>query len=201
MDTKYSIRTKIKEALEENRRILNFILDSCGDKLIILSEICIKKLKTDKKILLFGNGGSATQAEHIAAELVGKFYNIRKPLPAIAFSTSSAIITATANDISFEDIFSRQIEALGRKGDIAIGLSTSGNSINVINAIKKANDLGLYTVALTGESGGKLKDIVNLCINVPSHKTPRIQEMHLLIGHILCEIIEYQLFQNYDNLL
>jgi D-sedoheptulose 7-phosphate isomerase len=200
MDTKYSIRTKIKEALEENRRILNFILDSCGDKLIILSEICIKKLKTDKKILLFGNGGSATQAEHIAAELVGKFYNIRKPLPAIAFSTSSAIITATANDISFEDIFSRQIEALGRKGDIAIGLSTSGNSINVINAIKKANDLGLYTVALTGESGGKLKDIVNLCINVPSHKTPRIQEMHLLIGHILCEIIEYQLFQNYDNL-
>jgi len=200
MNTKNIIRTKIKEALEDNRRILNFILDSCGDKLIILSEICIKKLKADKKILLFGNGGSATQAEHIAAELVGKFYNIRKPLPAIAFSTSSAIITATANDISFEDIFSRQIEALGRKGDIAIGLSTSGNSINVINAIKKANDLGLYTVALTGESGGKLKDIVNLCINVPSHKTPRIQEMHLLIGHILCEIIDYQLFQNYNNL-
>jgi D-sedoheptulose 7-phosphate isomerase len=200
MDTNYSIRTKIKEALEDNRRILDFILDSCGDKLIILSEVCIKKLKADKKILLFGNGGSATQAEHIAAELVGKFYSIRKPLSAIAFSTSSAIITATANDISFEDIFSRQIEALGRKGDIAIGLSTSGNSINVINAIKKANDLGLYTVALTGESGGKLKDIVNLCINVPSHKTPRIQEMHLLIGHILCEIIEYQLFQNYDNL-
>ena len=200
MNTKNIIRTKIKEALEDNRRILNFILDSCGDKLIILSEVCIKKLKADKKILLFGNGGSATQAEHIAAELVGKFYSIRKPLPAIAFSTSSAIITATANDISFDDIFSRQIEALGRKGDIAIGLSTSGNSINVINAIKKANDLGLYTVALTGESGGKLKDIVNLCINVPSHKTPRIQEMHLLIGHILCEIIEHKLFQNYDNL-
>jgi len=200
MNTKNSIKTKIKEALEENRRILNFILDSCGDKLIILSEVCIKKLKAHKKILLFGNGGSATQAEHIAAELVGKFYNIREPLPAIAFSTSSAIITATANDISFDDIFSRQIEALGRKGDIAIGLSTSGNSVNVINAIKKANNLGLYTVALTGESGGKLKDIVNLCIDVPSHKTPRIQEMHLLIGHILCEIIEYQLFQNYDNL-
>jgi D-sedoheptulose 7-phosphate isomerase len=194
MNKKGSIATIIKEALEDNQRILNLIWNSCEKKLFILSEVCIKALKRGKKIILFGNGGSATQAEHIAAELVGKFYMVRKPLAAIALSTSSAIITSTGNDISFDEIFIRQIEALGTNGDIAIGLSTSGNSINVIEAIKKANDLGLYTVALTGESGGKLKDIVSLCINVPSNKTPRIQEMHLLTGHILSEIIENQLF-------
>lgn len=194
MNKKGSIVTIIKDALEDNKRIINLLWDSCEKKLIILSEVCIKALKGGKKIILFGNGGSATQAEHIAAELVGKFYMVRKPLAAISLSTSSAIITSTSNDISFDEIFTRQIEALGTNGDIAIGLSTSGNSINVIEAIKKANDLGLYTVALTGESGGKLKDIVSLCINVPSNKTPRIQEMHLLIGHILSEIIENQLF-------
>jgi len=194
MNKKVSIATIIKEALEDNQRILNLIWNSCEKKLLILSKVCIKALKRGGKIILFGNGGSATQAEHIAAELVGKFYMVRKPLAAIALSTSSAIITSTGNDISFDEIFTRQIEALGTNGDIAIGLSTSGNSINVIEAIKKANDLGLYTVALTGESGGKLKDIVSLCINVPSNKTPRIQEMHLLIGHILSEIIENQLF-------
>ena len=166
------------------------VLSVCKDGFLKLSQVCINSISKGGKILLFGNGGSAAQAEHLTGELVGKFYKVRKPLPAIALSTNTAIITATANDISFDNIFSRQIEALGNKNDVAIGLSTSGNSKNVIEGIKKANQIGLFTAVFTGETGGVAKNVANLCIRVPSKDTPRIQEMHILLGHMLCQIIE-----------
>ena len=166
------------------------VLLGCKDDFLKLSQVCINSISKGGKILLFGNGGSAAQAEHLAGELVGKFYKVRKPLPAIALSTNTAIITATANDISFDNIFSRQIEALGNKNDVAIGLSTSGNSKNVIEGIKKANQMGFFTAVFTGETGGVAKNVANLCIRVPSKDTPRIQEMHILLGHMLCQIIE-----------
>jgi len=180
----------LNKGIDRHIDITEKILSTCKDDLLSLSRACMHSLSEGGKILLFGNGGSASQAEHIAGELVGKFYKVRKPLSAIALTTSSTIITATANDTNFDKIFSRQIEALGGKGDIAIGLSTSGNSKNVVEGIKKANELGMYTVAFAGETGGALKEVANLCIRVPSRDTPRIQEMHLLLGHLLCEIIE-----------
>jgi len=186
MDSRKLLQERIKDHIQTTGNLLS----TCGEDMIKLFDICVNAIRQGNKIILFGNGGSASQAEHIAGELVGKFYKIRKALPAISLTTSSTIITATANDISFDEIFSRQIEALGNKGDVAIGLSTSGNSKNIINAIKKANEIGLYTVAFTGETGGKLKDLANLCIKVPSQDTPRIQETHILLGHILCEVIE-----------
>ena len=186
MDNKELLKKRLKEHIQG----VDALPTSCGKEILALIDICVKAVKRGNKILLFGNGGSASQAEHIAGELVGKFYKIRKALPAISLTTSSAIITAIANDVTFDEIFSRQIEALAKEGDVAICLSTSGNSKNVIKAMEKANQLGLYTVALTGSIGGKLKDIAKLCIKVPSQDTPRIQEMHILLGHILCEIIE-----------
>lgn len=186
MDNKELLKKRLKEHIQG----VDALPTSCGKEILALFDICVKAVKRGNKILLFGNGGSASQAEHIAGELVGKFYKIRKALPAISLTTSSAIITAIANDVTFDEIFSRQIEALAKEGDVAICLSTSGNSKNVIKAMEKANQLGLYTVALTGSIGGKLKDIAKLCIKVPSQDTPRIQEMHILLGHILCEIIE-----------
>jgi len=186
MDNKELLEKRLKEHIQG----VDALPTSCGKEILALIDICVKVIKRGNKILLFGNGGSASQAEHIAGELVGKFYKIRKALPAISLATSSTIITATANDTSFDEIFSRQLEALGNKGDVAIALSTSGDSINVINGIKKANEIGLYTVGFTGETGGKLKDLAKLCIKVPSQDIPRVQEMHLLLGHILCEVIE-----------
>jgi D-sedoheptulose 7-phosphate isomerase len=183
-------RKLLQERIKDHIQVTDNLLSTCGEDMIKLFDVCVNAIRRGNKIILFGNGGSASQAEHIAGELVGKFYKVRKALPAISLTTSSTIVTATANDISFDEVFLRQIEALGNKGDVAIGLSTSGNSKNVINAIKKANEIGLYTVAFTGETGGKLKDLSNLCIRIPSQDTPRIQEMHILLGHILCEVIE-----------
>lgn len=186
----YKEENILNKGIAQHIDIAKKILSGCKKDLLSLSQICARSLSEGGKILLFGNGGSAAQAEHIAGELVGKFYKVRKPLPAIALTTSSVVITATANDTNFDKIFSRQIGALGKKGDVAIGLSTSGNSKNVIEGIKKANEMGIYTVAFTGETGGALKDVANMCIRVPSKDTPRIQEMHILLGHLLCEIIE-----------
>jgi D-sedoheptulose 7-phosphate isomerase len=183
-------RALLEKRVREHVAVASNMFDNSGEDILKLFDICVESLRKGGKIILFGNGGSASQAEHIAGELVGKFYKIRKALPAIALSTNTAIITAVANDISFDEVFSRQVEALGRKGDVAIGLSTSGNSKNVINAIEKANEIGLFTVAFTGETGGKLKGVANLCIRVPSKDVPRIQEMHIFLGHILCEVIE-----------
>ncbi|MDX2469515.1 MAG: D-sedoheptulose 7-phosphate isomerase, partial [SAR324 cluster bacterium] len=155
---------------------------------------CLSAYKDNKKILFAGNGGSAADAQHLAAELVARFYFNRPALAAIALTTDTSILTAVGNDFGFEDIFSRQVEALGNQGDVFIGISTSGNSPNILKAFSVANEKGLFTVALTGQSGGKMKDVVDLCIQVPSDETPRIQEAHILIGHSLCEYLEGQLF-------
>ncbi len=146
------------------------------------------------RIFFFGNGGSAADAQHLAAELVGRFYLEREGLAAMALTANSSVVTAVGNDYEYAQIFARQIRALGRAGDAAIGLSTSGMSPNVIRGIRTANEMGMYTVALTGASGGELAGLAAECFCIPSQETPRIQEAHLLIGHILCERIEYELF-------
>ncbi len=147
-------------------------------------------LKSGHKVLFFGNGGSASDSQHFAAELVGRYEKERRGLPAIALTTDTSILTAVANDYGFERIFERQIEALGNRGDVAFGISTSGNSKNVLLAIAKAKALGLATIGLSGRSGGELSAKADLSIVVPSNKTARIQESHLMIGHILCERVD-----------
>jgi len=159
-----------------------------------VSEILTSALQQGNKVLLFGNGGSAADAQHIAAELVGRFAFDRPALPALALSVNSSCVTAIGNDYGYERVFARQIEALGAPGDVAIGISTSGNSPNVLLALSAAKNKRLSTVALTGSTGGKLKAIVDHCICVPSNETPRIQESHILIGHILSELVEEAIF-------
>ena len=150
----------------------------------------VTSLKNGGKVLVFGNGGSAADSQHIAAEFVGRFKKERKALPAIALTTNTSILTAIGNDYGYDVTFSRQVEALGREGDVAIGLSTSGNSKNVIAALKTAKAAGLKTVGLTGATGGAMKEICDILITPPSKNTPRIQEAHILIAHIICEIVE-----------
>ena len=159
-----------------------------------VSEVLVNSIEQGNKAVLFGNGGSAADAQHIAAEFVGRFAFERPALPALALSVNTSCVTAIGNDYGFELIFSRQIEALGRPGDVAIGISTSGNSQNVLRAISLAKGLGLHTVGLTGCTGGKLKNAVDYCICVPSNETPRIQECHILIGHIISELVERTIF-------
>jgi D-sedoheptulose 7-phosphate isomerase len=172
-----------------------------GDRMLIssiarVSEVSLAAIKNGNKLLLFGNGGSAADAQHIAAEFVGRFAFDRPALPALALSVNTSCLTAIGNDYGFDQVFSRQLEALARPGDVAIGFSTSGNSPNVLHAISTAKKMGLQTVALTGTPGGKLKQAVDLdhCVCVPSSETPRIQECHILIGHIVAELVEQELF-------
>jgi D-sedoheptulose 7-phosphate isomerase len=159
-----------------------------------VSEILVQALKQGNKILLFGNGGSAADAQHIAAELVGRFACDRPALPAIALSVNASCVTAIGNDYGFDRVFSRQLEALARAGDMAIGISTSGNSPNVVLALSVARKMGLHTVALTGHTGGQLLNNVDHCICVPSSEPARIQECHTLIGHIISELVEREIF-------
>lgn len=182
--------------ISEFKEIIAVILEdtdilSTIDKII---ETITSAYKFGKKTLFCGNGGSATQAQHLAAELSGKFKIDRKPLPAEACHNNTAFLTAVSNDYNFEKGYERYIEAFGEEGDILFGLSTSGNSTNIIKAFSKAKDLGLTTIALTGKTGGKLKNLSDLIIYVPSENVPRIQEAHLLIGHIICETVEKELF-------
>ena len=159
-----------------------------------VSEILVNALKQGNKALLFGNGGSAADAQHIAAELVGRFAFDRPALPALALSANTSCVTAIGNDYGFDQVFSRQLEALARPGDIAIGISTSGNSANVLRAVSTARKMRLHTIALTGRTGGNLRKTVDHCICVPSNDTPRIQECHTLIGHIISELGEREIF-------
>jgi len=163
------------------------------------SEILIDALQKGNKALFFGNGGSAADAQHIAAELVGRFAFDRPALPALALSVNTSCVTAIGNDFGFEQVFSRQLEALARPGDVAIGISTSGNSANVIHALTTAKKIGLHTVCLTGRTGGRLRSEVDHCICAPSTEAPRIQECHILIGHIISELVERQIFHEYSR--
>ncbi len=145
-----------------------------------------------------GNGGSAADAQHLAAEFSGRFYLNRRALPAEALHCNTSYLTAVANDYSFDVVYARLINGIGNKGDVLVGMSTSGNSVNIINALEAAKENGMITVAFTGESGGKMKDTVDYLINVPSSNTPRIQESHILAGHIICELAESEFFKS-DN--
>jgi len=165
-----------------------------------VSEVLVNALKQGNKALLFGNGGSAADAQHIAAELVGRFAFDRPALPALALSVNSSCVTAIGNDYGFDRVFSRQLEALARPGDVAIGISTSGNSSNVLNAMSTARKMSLHTIALTGSTGGNLRGSVDHCICVPSNETPRIQECHILVGHIISELVEYELFHEQGSI-
>lgn len=160
-----------------------------------VSRATIKALKDGNKILFCGNGGSAADAQHLAAEFSGRFYLNRKALPAEALHVNTSYLTAVANDYSFDVIYARLIEGIGVKGDVLVGLSTSGNSTNIIKAFEAAREKEMITVAFTGESGGKMKDMADYLINVPSTVTPRIQESHILIGHVICEIVEAEYFK------
>jgi D-sedoheptulose 7-phosphate isomerase len=179
----------ILEFINEHIQVVK-TLKNLYEEIEIFADKSIEALKDGNKILLMGNGGSAADSQHIAAELVGRYKKERKGLPAIALTTDTSILTAVGNDYSFDEIFSRQIKALAQKGDIVVGISTSGNSENVIKGILKAKELGCYTVGLLGKNGGKIKEISDLNIIVPSNNTPRIQECHILIGHIVCELID-----------
>ncbi|EGG94344.1 Phosphoheptose isomerase 1 [gamma proteobacterium IMCC1989] len=175
--------------LDEHIAVMN-MSRSLADQVAKVGQRWIDALKSGGKILLMGNGGSAADAQHIAAELVGRYLVERKGLPSIALTTDTSILTAVGNDYGYEAIFSRQVEALARPQDIVVGYSTSGNSANVCAAMSVAREIGCYTVALTGESGGKLLALVDDCIRVPSPSTPRIQEVHAFVGHMLCAMVD-----------
>lgn len=187
---------KIAELLKESVKVKEELCKQAPElkKIEKITDAVIKALQKGNKVVLFGNGGSAADAQHIACELAGKFKKERRGLPAIALTTNTSALTAIANDYSYDDVFSRQVEGIVGKGDIAVGISTSGNSVNVIKGIKAAREKGALTVGLTGATGGKLGKIVDICIKVPSNDTPRIQEMHITIGHIICQLVEEALF-------
>jgi len=187
---------RVRQSIEASIAVKQILLDSPEVVSIVakVSEIVAEALKRGNKPLLFGNGGSAADAQHIAAELVGRFALDRPALPALALSVNSSCVTAIGNDYGFDVVFVRQIEALGRAGDVAIGISTSGNSPNVLQGVATAKKMGLHTVALTGADGGKLKAAADYCICAPSNETPRIQECHILIGHIISELVEQTIF-------
>lgn len=182
------MKDQIRESIETKSKILNNerLLEKLG---LVVSKIN-KCFRTGNKILIAGNGGSAADAQHFAGEIVGRYKKERKGYPAIALTTDTSVITALANDYNFDLIFARQVEALGKYGDIFFGISTSGNSENVIKGAKKAKELGLTTICLLGRNGGALKDLVDISIIVPSDSTPRIQESHIMLIHIICEEVE-----------
>ena len=184
---------EINRILNESILISRAIIEKRVKEIEIISELIIKAYKSGGKVLLLGNGGSAADAQHIAAELIGKFALKRRAFPAIALTTNSSILTAVANDYGYGNVFSRQVEALASDKDVVIGISTSGGSVNVIKAIKAARSMGARTVGLTGGDGGILASEVDVALIVPSNSTPRIQEAHILIGHIICELVEKEL--------
>ena len=180
----------IKESLLESAELKRTVAETMADGIEKAIEAICSDLKSGKKVLLMGNGGSAADAQHIAGELVGRFKKERKAIPAISLSTDTSILTAIGNDYGFEKVFERQIEALGEKGDVVIGISTSGNSENVYRAMKLAKEIGLITIGFLGNDGGKIKGLSDIALIVPSKNTPRIQETHITIGHIICEGVE-----------
>lgn len=187
------IRTQVKDSIATKER---FLADEKNIELLdrVAAEL-LTAYRAGKKTLIAGNGGSAADAQHIAAEFVSRFYFDRPALASIALTTDTSALTAIGNDYGYELLFSRQLEANGVAGDIYIAISTSGNSRNILKSLESAKKLGIKTIGLTGSSGGKMKDLVDYCICVPSDETPRIQETHILIGHILCAAVEKELFE------
>jgi D-sedoheptulose 7-phosphate isomerase len=189
------IKKQIDESISTKQRLLQSedIITNINDTAILL----IKALKDNNKILFAGNGGSAADAQHLAGELVSRFYFDRPGLPSMALTTDTSILTAIGNDYGYDKLFSRQIQALGNKGDVFIGISTSGNSKNVIDALIESKNKNMITIGLTGYKVGEIDKYCDICIKVPSIDTPRIQESHILIGHILCYLIEEEIFPDW----
>ena len=186
----------IKHEFSEHIKASQNTLDSIADQIETASKICINSLKNGGKILIMGNGGSAADAQHIAAELVGRYKTERKGLPAIALTTDTSAITSIANDYGFLHVFDRQVEALAHKDDVVIGISTGGTSPNVVNALTAANKLDCKTIGLSGKDGGDFNSLCDVNLVVNSDDTPRIQEMHILIGHTICHLIEQESFKS-----
>jgi D-sedoheptulose 7-phosphate isomerase len=183
------MKNLIENEFNEHIKVAN-LLHTLADEIAISADLCIKSLMQGGKILIFGNGGSAADAQHIAAELVGRYKTERKGLPAIALTTDSSALTSIGNDFGYKNVFSRQVEALANHKDVVIGISTSGNSDNVINGLKVASKLKCFTIGLSGNDGGEMNSICQVNLVAPSNDTPRIQEMHILIGHTICHLIE-----------
>jgi len=190
------IQKRISESIEVKNKILNdkSLLNQIED----VSNIIIGGFRSGSSVYFCGNGGSAADAQHLAAELSGRFYYDRQPLSADALHCNTSFLTAVANDYSYDEIYARLIRGVGRTGDVLFGLSTSGNSKNIVKAFEQAKKMGIKTIALTGESGGLMSGLADVCIRVPSADTPRIQESHITIGHIVCEIVESTLFPKKD---
>lgn len=191
MNVKHLIQETVNDSISAKKHFFDVNIDrieSCAQKIV-------QQLATGKKILLFGNGGSAADCQHIAAEFVSRFQMERHPLPAVALTTDTSIITAVGNDYSYDDIFLKQVQALGNDGDIALGITTSGNSPNVIKAMDEANNKGLVTIGLSGDRG-RLKDICDIPFCVPSPVTARIQEVHIVLAHVLCDLVERMIFND-----
>jgi len=183
-------RKQIASRLRESAGVKEEIARKSVGEIKAIAELIIGAYRNGGKVVLFGNGGSAADAQHIAAELVGKFLLKRQAFPAIALTTNTSILTSIANDDSYDEVFSRQVAALVTERDVVIGISTSGDSVNVVKAVEMAKQRGAKTVGLTGGKGGKLAEVADLVLTVPSRSTPRIQEAHITVGHIICEIVE-----------
>ena len=189
---KNEIISKIQESMAVKERMLaNPSLLENIEKVV---DVIVSAYQNKKKVLLAGNGGSAADAQHIAAEFSGRFYFDRAPLPAEALHVNTSFLTAVANDYSYDEVYARMVKASGEKGDVFIGISTSGNSSNIIKAMEVARQKGMFIVAFTGELGGKMKDCCDCLLNMPSNDTPRIQEAHITAAHIICEFVEKRLF-------
>lgn len=194
MDNLTFIRTKIRESIDVKNALLSD--DQLIQTIENVASACIRCFQNDHKVFFCGNGGSAADAQHLAAEFTGRFYKDREPLFSEALHVNTSYLTAVANDYSYDEIYSRLIKGKGRKGDILFGISTSGNSSNIVRAFEMCRELEMVTVGMTGQSGGKLKRLSDFWINIPSDDTPRIQECHILVGHIICEMTEQFLFND-----
>jgi len=190
----YIFKKQIKNLIEDSINIKEKIINTQVNVINNIANVIIDAYKNDKKVLWCGNGGSAADAQHLSCELVSKFYMDREPLRSIALTTNTSILTAISNDFDYGKVFQRQVEALVDKGDILIGITTSGTSKNIINALKEGNERGAITVALTGEYVNEIKDYADYVVAIPSEITPYIQESHIMIGHIICYLVEKTLF-------
>jgi len=188
------IKQEIKKSYETKQAIYNN--DELLNKIVDVSKLCVELYKGSNKTILAGNGGSAADAQHIAAELVGRYGFDRPSIPSLALTTDTSNLTAIGNDYGYDHVFSRQLEGMGQDGDIFIGISTSGNSANIVKAFDSAKKKNITTIALTGRDGGEMAKMADIALVVPSDSTPRIQESHILIGHILCDIIEKEIFSD-----
>jgi len=188
------MKERVVKAFDDSAEVKRRFVREHADRIVEVARLIARAFREGHKVLLFGNGGSSTDASHIAAEFVGRYHRDRSPLPAIALGADMAALTCIANDYDYAEIFSRQVRAHGQKGDIAIAISTSGNSTNVLKGAEAARAIGLITVGWTGGKGGKLRSLVDHCFIVPSTVTARIQESHITLGHVLCELIEEDVF-------